>query len=266
MIRVFSFGGGVQSNAVLVLAAQRKVQYDRFVFANVGDDSEAPETLDYIENVSKPYAAQHGIEFVEVRKTIRGKPVTLYEHLVGDNRSISIPAYMANGAPGNRKCTIDWKIMTIAKHIRESGHREAMIGIGISTDEIHRARRYSPEGEKVNGIVQHKEYPLIDLNLSRADCHAIIRDAGLPTAPKSSCWFCPYHKKSFWTELRTENPELFQKAVDLEIRLNEKREIIGKDRITLHNSGLSLDQVIGLQSNFFAEFDTDNCESGYCMV
>ena len=264
MRRIFSFGGGVQSTAALILASQGKIQYDEFVFSNVGEDSENPATIEYVETYTKPFAEKHGIKFTEIRKTRFGKPVSLYEYLVGDNKSIAIPVYLANGMPANRICTTDWKVIAIAKYIRESGHREATIGLGISVDEIHRAHTLPPEGRKVSGMIQHVEYPLIDLGLSRADCHRIIQDAGLPDAPKSSCWFCPYHRTSAWTEMRMEQPELFDRAVELEKRLNEKRDNIGKDKVTLHRSGLPLDQAIGLQDNFFDEFD--NCESGYCMV
>jgi hypothetical protein len=45
--RIFSFGGGVQSVSVMVLQSLGKVQYDEFVFANVGEDSENPGTLQY---------------------------------------------------------------------------------------------------------------------------------------------------------------------------------------------------------------------------
>src|ERR671910_1536926 len=38
--RVVSYGGGVQSNALLELAAQGRIDYRTFLFANVGDDSE----------------------------------------------------------------------------------------------------------------------------------------------------------------------------------------------------------------------------------
>ena len=55
-LRVVSWGGGVQSTALLVLAAQGKVDYQRFVFANVGEDSENPDTLRYIAEHSRPYA------------------------------------------------------------------------------------------------------------------------------------------------------------------------------------------------------------------
>ena len=48
-IKVFSFGGGVQSVAVLALAARGAVEYDAFVFANVAIDSESPHTIEYLE-------------------------------------------------------------------------------------------------------------------------------------------------------------------------------------------------------------------------
>lgn len=47
-LTVFSYGGGVQSNAALVLAAQGKLDCKTFLFANVGDDSENPATFGQI--------------------------------------------------------------------------------------------------------------------------------------------------------------------------------------------------------------------------
>jgi hypothetical protein len=41
-LKVFSFGGGVQSMGVMVLAARGVLDYKTFLFANVGDDSEYP--------------------------------------------------------------------------------------------------------------------------------------------------------------------------------------------------------------------------------
>lgn len=60
-MRIFSYGGGVQSTAVLCLAASGRVQYDYFVFANVGNDSENPATLEYIERYAKPFAEANGL-------------------------------------------------------------------------------------------------------------------------------------------------------------------------------------------------------------
>jgi len=77
-LRVVSYGGGVQSLALLVLAAQRRIGFPVFPFANTGDDSEDPATLDYVRTVAMPYAAEHGIELHVLhrfRRTSKG-----YEH------------------------------------------------------------------------------------------------------------------------------------------------------------------------------------------
>lgn len=259
-LRTMSFGGGVQSMAVLVLAAQGKVQYDHFVFANVGHNAENPATLRYLEEYAKPYADEHGIDLIELHKTIRGEPVDLYDYLMADNKSVKIPVRLSNGAPGSRNCTTDWKIHVIAKWLKQHGATKdapAVTGLGISTDEARRARKDS-------GIAwQVLEYPLIDLQLSRRDCMALIAAAGLPVPPKSSCWFCPYKRKTEWQEMRRKQPELFDKAVQLEQRLNEKRDAMGKDIVYLHPSLHPLDQVVGIQHPLFEDED---CDSGYCFL
>jgi hypothetical protein len=262
--RIFSFGGGVQSTAVMVLAAQGKVKYDAFVFANVGADSENPATLEYIKNYTKPFAQEHGLNFVEVSRVRRGEPLTLLEFAMEENRTIPLPVYLETGAPANRQCTIDFKIRVIDRWAKKQGVTRLVMGLGISTDEIHRARTTEWEMDKTTNIMKKKEYPLIDLMLSRDDCHTLIREAGLPLAPKSSCWFCPFQKPSAWTEMRQDNPDMFDKAVALENRLNEKREYLGRDRVYLHSRKTPLELAVGMQENMFSEFD--NCESGYCFT
>ena len=42
-LRSFSYGGGVQSTAALVLACRREIDFPLFIFANTGDDSELYE-------------------------------------------------------------------------------------------------------------------------------------------------------------------------------------------------------------------------------
>src|SRR5690348_2960939 len=56
MLKIFSYGGGVQSTAALVLAAQGRLDYRTFVFCHVGADSENPETLSYVCEVARPFA------------------------------------------------------------------------------------------------------------------------------------------------------------------------------------------------------------------
>jgi len=266
-IRVFSYGGGVQSNAVLVLQATGRLPepYDVFVFANVGEDSENPATLRYVEEVARPYAARHGIEFVEVLKTTRGEPETLYQFVYRVKRRIPLPLYMSgNGAPGRRICTSDFKIAVIDRWLREQGYRRAVTGLGISPDEFHRARDRRPYVQ--NGIEKRREYPLIDLRLRRVDCQRIIIEAGLPVAPKSSCWFCPFHRPNEWLELRRTQPELFWRAVEMERMLNERRAKLGRDNMYFHSALVPLDQAVGDQLPMFPDDEMAMCESGYCMV
>jgi hypothetical protein len=251
---IFSFGGGVQSTAALVLASRGELDCKAFVFANVGDDSENPETLDYIRNFSRPFAEAHGIELVEVTKG-----VSLYQHTLTANRTIDIPMRMENGAPGNRKCTYEWKIAVIARwaKARFKSADTIGVGLGISVDEFQRMA-----DSKIKYI--RNEYPLIDMRLTRLDCQNLIDSAGLPPAPKSACFFCPFHTVATWKTL-ARTPELFERAVALETRINEIRDGIGKDHVYLTSYGRPLTDVVQ-DNGQLSLLPEDSCETGYCMT
>lgn len=263
-LRAFSYGGGWQSNAALVLAAEGKIDYRTFVFCNVGEDSENPGTLEYVEKHAKPYAAAHGLEFIELRKIRRnGEPDTILQWVERSERSIPIPVRMANGAPGNRSCTVTFKIEVVAKWARKNGASEdnpAVIGIGFTVDEIGRVGGRPPEPGTV------KDYPLLGLGLRRKDIPDILRAAGLPLPPKSACWFCAEKRESQWITQRHEEPELFAKSCDLEAMLNRRRETLGKDHVFFTRFGKPLDKAIpdGIQPLF--DTDDGECESGYCFT
>ncbi len=263
---VFSCGGGVQSTACLVLAAQGAIPYRTFIFANVGARAEDPRTLAYIKATLKPFATAHGIAWVEIQRTRKnGLVADLYDELHLPTRSIDIPVRMSNGSPGNRNCTVHFKIKPIARWIKANAPG-CTLGKGISADEPHRA---TPKRE---ADCYETAYPLIELGYSRSDCLRIVRDAGLPQPPKSACWFCPFQTTNKWTELKRQRPALFNSAVALERALNQKRESLGKDRIFLSGAGAArgqpLDMVISDQLGLFPEWidEQDSCESGYCMT
>lgn len=264
-ISVFSFGGGVQSMAVLVLTAQGKLKYDAFLFCNVGKDSEHPKTLAYVREHAMPYAAKNGIELIELHRRMRdGKIETLMDRINRTQSSIPLPVRMSNGAPGNRTCTADFKIRVVAKYVKQLGatnEDQIAVGIGISIDEISRMNT------NVHKDIQHvyKEHPLIDLNLSRNDCRAIIASAGLPIPPKSSCYFCPFHKMSEWQRMKREEPELFEKSIQLEELINRRREQLGKDKVWLTRFNRPLKEVVDISQDALGFID-DNCESGFCMT
>jgi hypothetical protein len=263
MIRALSYGGGVQSTACLVLQAQGKLDYPLFLFANVGEDSENPATIAYFNEVAVPYAAEHGIELVEVRKRLRDGTVdTILQSIERQPRSIPIPMHLQGAGPGNRTCTAHFKIQTIAKELQRRGATEAepaITALGISVDEYHRARTSS-------GVAwQTLEYPLIDLRLTRANCLSIIAAAGLPEPEPSSCYFCPFHTMEQWRRLARNKPDLFAKAVDLEERMRERRRSLGRDEMFLTGTGRPLDKVAADDGQM--EFDLEGgCSTGHCFT
>lgn len=266
-IRSISYGGGVQSTALLVLAAQGRIDFPLFLMANVGDDSENPATLRYVEEYARPFAAEHGIELAVLDRIKRdGSVETLWGRLTREgSRSLPIPVRMSNGAPGQRSCTADFKIKVIGKELKRRGATEktpAVIGIGISVDEIHRANNRKVEPHEVI------TYPLLDLGLRRTDCARIIREAGLPVPPKSSCFFCPFHRPETWHDQRRDEPDLFEKSCQLEELLNERRDELGKNHVFLTRFARPLREAIPDGVDLLPMFDEADglCDSGWCMT
>lgn len=266
-MKVISYGGGVQSTALLVLAARGEIDFRTFLFANVGDDSEHPATLAYIREIAVPYAARAKLEIHELKRQRRdGATETLMQRLNRPGtRSIPIPVRMANGAPGRRNCTADFKIRVIGRWLREHGataQQPAAVGIGISLDEIHRANRRRKESH------EEIEYPLLDLGLRRDDCKRIITDAGLPVPPKSSCFFCPFRTVKAWRHQRMHEPDLFALSVQLEETINQRRAALGRDAAYLTRYGIPLPQAISEADLAATKADEDGgtCDSGWCMT
>lgn len=318
-----SYGGGVQSTALLVLAKRGIIPFSTFLFCNVGDDSEHPATLEYVDKVAIPYARDNGIDMQVLDRVRRdGTTETLWGRLMReDSRSLPIPVRMSNGAPGNRSCTADFKIRVVGRWLKHHGahgaqpcpahkpeqvanrkaiqdanrgcppearlpvpwfyavdgcgecvtpHR-ATVGIGISLDEIQRANtRVKDDWERV-------VYPLVGigadygLKMRRDDCMSLIRDEGLPVPPKSSCFFCPFHKPAAWSDLARETPDLFKRAVELEDTLNERRTMLGKDPVFLTRFNMPLAEAIDTDQPLLPLFDVSDdtdaqCDSGYCWT
>ncbi len=274
-IRAISYGGGVQSTAMVVLAATRDPDFegvmggpvDAALFANVGDDSEHPASIAFVRDVATPWAAAKGLPVIELHRVRRdGTVVTLRQDVEGPNKTINIPIRMDNGAPGNRNCTSTYKIKVISKWLREAGatpDTPATVAIGISTDEAERAHNRRPEPREL------PVYPLLEMGISRAQCQQIIADAGLPVPGKSSCFFCPFQKPQRWSEMRRDEPMLFWQAVEIERRVNEKRGTLGRDNVFLTRFAKPLDQAISEAQDQLPGLESigeAGCDSGYCWT
>lgn len=267
-LTTISYGGGVQSTAMLVLACQGRLGYPvtDALFANVGDDSEHPETLRYVREIAGPFAMRHGIPVRELyAQTKDGQPRTLY-HLLMIENTPSIPIRLEPvGRPANRSCTNHFKVQVIGKFLKANGAtrvNQATVCIGISTDEIHRA-----DGGKSRPPYQRSVYPLIDLGLSRSDCQRVITEAGLPMPRKSACFFCPYTKAQQWAEMKRDEPDLFEAACVVEDQINQRRLASGKPPAYLSRLQAPLRTMTQAQDLLpLPGPDIETCDEGYCWT
>lgn len=260
-----SYGGGVQSTALLVMAARGIIDYPLFIFANTGDDSEHPDSVAYVREVAIPYGKEHGIEVLEVAR----EGPTLLQTAMGEvengTNKFPLPFYGEVGAPMGRSCTADWKVRAVAKELRRRGcsaKNPAHVALGISLDEMQRAKQEGYQDPKLKMQILH--YPLLQHGMNRNDCVKIILDEGLPEPGKSSCYFCPFHSRDAWQQLRENRPDLFEQSVQLERRYKERLEEKGLRTQWISpagaRSGMTLDVAINDQPSLFGG---DEC-GGFC--
>jgi hypothetical protein len=121
-----------------------------------------------------------------------------------------------------RQCTAEFKIYPIYLKIREllglkKGERAGKNVrvhqyIGISYDELQRMR-----------ISKHKWmeniYPLVDKKITRQDCFKWMDEHNYPEPPRSACTYCPYHSNAEWYRLKTQDPQSWTEAVEMDEKI-----------------------------------------------
>jgi len=125
--------------------------------------------------------------------------------------------------------------------------------MGISTDEIERAK----VSQMYN--VEYK-YPLIDKQISRADCITFLEERSFHNVDKSSCVFCPYQQNKQFREIKEKYPEQWSKIVEVDKAIRDKSRKGKEDRLYLHRSLKPIDEVY-LQEN---QEELFMCEEGFC--
>ena len=217
MSEMISFGGGVNSVAMTIMLVNEGWR-GPIVFADTG--SEWPETYCYIRYFEDEWLKPRGLEIVQL------SPIThpgLYnDKRLGDSlenfclkRGI-IPLF------ANRWCTVEFKHNPLDNY-RKSQEIDSSC-IAFTIDEGHRKQR------------SHMEYPLVDADVTRAECHRIIKKAGLNYAPPSRCFFCPGQDLASWRRLYMEHPDLYERGIALEDNAVENKQ----RWVTLDPHGISL--------------------------
>ena len=112
-----------------------------------------------------------------------------------------------------------FKVAPIRRQLRALGVTAGELWLGISTDEIARAK---PSNVK---WLRHR-WPLLELDLNRDACIAELDRRGLAVT-KSACTFCPYHSPEEWRAIKA-NPRDWAAAVAYDEAVRDKRGSQGR--------------------------------------
>ncbi|MBG0568204.1 hypothetical protein I4J89_42940 [Actinoplanes sp. NEAU-A11] len=138
----------------------------------------------------------------------------------------------------------------------------AQMAIGISVDEVHRAR------DADVGYMRNV-FPLLDLGWRRGDCSRFLAEHGLADTPRSACLGCPFHTDLEWVRLRDEDPAGWADAVafDAAIRHGSARANADghplRGQFFLHRQRVPLDEVV-LRPRAGDQQETPGCGPWSC--
>jgi hypothetical protein len=209
---VVSYGGGLNSTAMLVGFRDRGIVPSLILFADTG--AERPETYAHVHQISAITQLWWGLAIETVRNLYKGAPDNLDDACL---RAASLPSL----AYGRKACSQRHKIRPQQKRLkqwmRERGITTVTKAIGFDSNERHRTvKKY--DGQFAKGLTEAAWYPLVEWGWARTDCAAAVAAAGLPVPGKSACYMCPASKRSEVLALRKDHPELFAKALEIERR------------------------------------------------
>jgi hypothetical protein len=214
MKTIVSYGGGVDSTAMLIGLKGKGLKVDYILFADTG--GEQPETYAYIQYFNA-WLKKNGMpEIITVRyKTKDGQEITLEQDVLNNQ---TLPAI----AFGWKTCSQKFKIAPIDKWLKENCDfsDKPVKYIGFEAGEERRMK------DDPNGVYENK-YPLIEWGWSRKKCKEVIEAEGLCLPPKSSCFFCPNMKKH---EVLSLPNDLKQRAMDIEANASKVAELKGLGR------------------------------------
>ena len=246
MTNVLSHGGGVQTRAIVRLILEGKMpRPDLIVFSDTGEEPQA-----IYEGLIRDRAdcETAGIPFDVITEGRRLGDAIL------DGPGVFAPAFTTSdiqplGRYPYKSCTDRFKIKPIVKHLKSLGLRKWITWLGFTTDEIERVKP-----SKV--LCATNIYPLIEMNMNRGDCEAVLLRHGLPIV-KSSCTFCPNRSRAMWRMI-AEKPTEFARVVAIDEAIRNRTP--GCETF-LHRGRKPISECIDLtQPSLFG----DDCDSGYC--
>lgn len=194
-LSVVSFGGGVNSTAMLIGMHERGERPDAILFADTG--GEKPATYKHIETMDT-WCKANGLPSIT---------------RVAESKTLEADCLEREALPGKvygfGSCSEHFKIRPMRRWLKVNAHSDVMWFVGIHIGERHRAERQLNQREDTR-------FPLIEWGWGHDDCENAIKRHGFSVPCKSACFFCPAMRKMEVIQLSKESPELFARAVAME--------------------------------------------------
>ena len=218
-MNIVSFGGGTNSAAMIIGMYEKRIPIDLILFSDTG--GEQPHTYSFV-NIFNHWLNERGLPEITFvfYSTKDGNRLTLEDHCL-HFKSLPSIAY------GYKQCSYRYKIAPQEKfcnnhpqcrEVWKSGDKINKY-IGFDAGEQRRISHAKTKDEADNKYATH--YPLFEWGWTREHCIEVIKNTELPEPGKSSCFFCPSMKKKEIEALYVQNPDLFQRAVALEVNALE---------------------------------------------
>lgn len=279
--RILNLGAGVQSTALYLMALDGEIEpFDVVIFADVQEEPRSVyDHLDWLDSLGGP-------KIIRVTAGRLGDALDRGTDSRGNSRTdgghyVAIPAYTLSpaGQKGmlRRQCTADFKIAPVERAIRQDVFKvdkgrpipkgcHVQQVMGLSYDEPKRIIRVKQRflAKPKNWSV---EFPLFDLEMTRADCVAYLKERVPHGVPRSACVFCPFKSDAEWRYLRDNDAEGWKRAIEIDRVCRtgtglDSQRFLHKSCLPLENVDLRPADEKSGQKHLFSGWQ-DECE-GYC--
>lgn len=219
-MNIVSFGGGVNSTAMLIGMYERGIPADLILFADTG--GEKPETYAHRDEFST-WLVAHGYPGIV---TVSEERWTLEQECLDKNTLPSI-------VTGMRSCSDKYKMRPQKRHVaalpeaKEIWARGEAITriIGFDAGEPWRVK------DAESGRYENR-FLLIEWDWAREQCVSAIERHSLGVPMKSSCFFCPEMQENEIVDLQRDHPELAARAIAMERNNTAMYSVRGLKRTT----------------------------------
>ena len=207
MEHIYSWSGGKDSTATIILAHEYGLPVDEIIFSEVMFDNERkisgelPEHIEFVKNIAIPIFESWGYK-VTVLQSVKDYK-DLFYHKLTKSRHPERNGKL-QGFPIAGRCCVNGrcKVKSIKDYLKG---KETTQYIGIASDEPKRL-------EKLNGT--NKISLLKKYNFTEKQAYELCEKYGLlgpiyKSQSRGGCWFCPNQTLAQFANLKMQHPNLW---------------------------------------------------------